>query len=165
MDNDGASADCQPDRHNLVPGASSVEVFGQRPRSCISIIRLNGRTTPGRVTIAANEDFAIASHNGDHYDVIDESAQYSAIGLSKEHGTGRDLDCVDASALEPTDRIGKYHVRYSPIFKSPHRLTVFEMILCDQAAKYMLPTGRPGSIRPASNFDRLFVAIPLPKRE
>ena len=43
------------------------------------------------------------------------------------------------------------------------------MTLWDQAAKYMLPTGRPGRIspatkRPATNFDRLFVAMPFPKR-
>lgn len=28
----------------------------------------------------------------------------------------------------------------------------------------MLPTGRPGTKRPATNFDRLFVAMPFPKR-
>ena len=38
------------------------------------------------------------------------------------------------------------------------------MVLCDQAAKYILPTGRPGMARPAIILDKLFVAIPLPKR-
>lgn len=32
-------------------------------------------------------------------------------------------------------------------------------------AKYMFPTGRPGTSRPASIFDKLLVAMPLPNRE
>ena len=56
-------------------------------------------------------------------------------------------------------------LRYSPIFKSFESITVLLMTLCDQAAKYMFPTGRPGIMKPASIFDRLFVAMPLPKRE
>lgn len=54
------------------------------------------------------------------------------------------------------------NIRYSPIFRSLQRLTVLEITLWDQAAKYMLPTGRPGIMIPPSILDRLFVAIPLP---
>lgn len=57
------------------------------------------------------------------------------------------------------------YLRYSPIFKSFDRLTALEMTLCDHAAKYMLPMGRPGSMRPANILDKLLVAMPLPNRE
>lgn len=53
-------------------------------------------------------------------------------------------------------------LRYSPIFKSLDRFTALEMTLWDQAAKYMFPTGRPGSMSPANILERLSVAIPLP---
>jgi len=57
------------------------------------------------------------------------------------------------------------YLRYSPIFKSLDKLTVLLMTLCDQAAKYMFPTGRSGTNKPASILDKLFVAIPLPYLE
>jgi hypothetical protein len=107
VDGDGIGANCEPDGHNLVRGASFVEVFSQRPRSCVSVVRLHGRTAPGRIAIATNEEFAIAIHNRDHDGIIDESAQYSTIDLSKKHDTGRDLDCIDGSAFGSTDSTGK----------------------------------------------------------
>ena len=162
MDDDDTGTDEQAKRHHVIPGSSLVEVFGKRPRSCVSIVRLNGRTTPGRVAVAVNEEFAIATHNGNHDGIIYETAQDSAIDLGKEHGPGRNLDCNDGSASVSTDGTEQEHIRYSPIFRSLHKLTVFAMTLCDQAAKYMLPMGRPGRIRPAISFDRLFVAMPLP---
>jgi hypothetical protein len=59
---------------------------------------------------------------------------------------------------------GERCVRYSPIFKSVQRLTALLMTLCDQAEKYMFAMGRSGIMRPANILDKLFVAIPLPKR-
>jgi hypothetical protein len=103
VNGDGTGPNSQPDEHHLVLGTSFVEVFGQCPRNSVSIVRLNIRTAPGSVAVAVNEEFAIAIHNGDHDCIIDESAQCSAIDLSKEHGTGRDLDCIDWSASESTD--------------------------------------------------------------
>jgi hypothetical protein len=123
VDGNKDSANCQSDRHYLVLCASFIEVFSQCPRGCIGIVRLHGRTAPGRVTIAVNEEFAISVHNGDHDSVIDKSAQYSTINLSKEHNTGRDFDCTDV--LAATDCTAKLYLRYSPIFKSLHRLREF----------------------------------------
>jgi hypothetical protein len=82
----------------VVSRASLVEVLGQRPRSRVGIVRLNGCTAPGGVAVAVNEEFAVAPHNRNHDSVVDEAAQYRTIDLSKEHDTGRDLDCICQSA-------------------------------------------------------------------
>lgn len=55
--------------------------------------------------------------------------------------------------------------RYSPIFRSLLKFTAVLMTLCENALKYMLPTGLPGMARPAIIFERLLVAMPFPKRE
>ncbi len=60
---------------------------------------------------------------------------------------------------------GQWYVRYSPIFKSFDKRTALLITLCDQAAKYMLPMGRSGRIKPAIILDRLFVAMPFPNLE
>lgn len=94
MDQDDTGANSNADRDHLIPGASLVEVFGQRPRSCVGIVRLNSCTAPGSVTVAINEEFAVAPHNGNHDSIVDEAAQYRTIDLGKEHNTGRDLDYI-----------------------------------------------------------------------
>lgn len=163
MNGDNTSANAQSYRHHLIPAAYLVEVFGQRPRGCVGIVRLNGCTAPRRAAVGISEQFAVTVHDGDHDGIVDETAQHSAVNLSKEHDTRRDLDYTDRLASKSTDETNE-RLRYSPIFRSLHRLTQLEMTLCDQAAKYMLPTGRPGMSKPANIFDRLFVAMPLPYR-
>jgi len=95
--NDNCGANSQSDGHHVVLGARLVEVLGQRPRSCVGVVRLDGSTGPGSVTVAVNEEIAVALHNGDHDSVVDETAQDSTINLSKEHDTGWDLDCMVVS--------------------------------------------------------------------
>lgn len=60
---------------------------------------------------------------------------------------------------------GMWDSRYSPIFRSLLRVTAQLMTLCDHAAKYMFPTGLSGTMSPAIILDKLFVAMPFPKRE
>lgn len=124
VDRDSTSANRQSNRHNRVPRPSLVEIFGHCPGGGIGIERLHSRTTPGSVSVAVNEMVAIASYDGDHDSIIDKTAQYSTVDLSKEHDTGRDFDYIEVSNML-TDATLKKSLRYSPIFKSLHKFSEF----------------------------------------
>lgn len=98
VDDNETGTNNQSQRHYCIPIASFVEVIGQCPRSGVSVVRLNSCPAPGRVAITIYQKIAIAIHNGDHDDVVDESSEYSTIDLSQEHGAGRYFDCIDLSA-------------------------------------------------------------------
>ena len=101
VDGDDAKADAQSYWYQMIFGATFVEILGQRPRGRISIVRLYGSTAPRCVAITVHKELAIVVHNGDHDGVIDKTSQDSTIDLSKEHGTGRNFDCIDESASAP----------------------------------------------------------------
>lgn len=179
VDHNSSSTNGQPDGYHLVLAAGLVQILGQRPRSGVGVVRLQRGAAPRGVAIAVDEQGAVGVDDGDHDDVADEAAQDGAVDLCQEHDARRDLDCnaqpprwlvsianPRCSYVGVRRETGAWgNIRYSPILRSMHRLTEFVMTLCDHAAKYMLPTGRSGIIRPAIILDRLFVAMPLPYRE
>lgn len=101
MEGDQSCANSETDRDHFVHIANFVEVFSQRPRGCVSIIRLDVRAAPGIAAVATSEEFPIAIHDRDHDSIIDKTAQDSAIDLCKEHHARSDFNCIDTSVLGP----------------------------------------------------------------
>ena len=91
MEDDNSGTDGNADGYHLVSGAGLIEVFGQRPGGGVSVVGLNGGTTPGRVSVGICEEVAIAADDGDHDGVVDKTTQDGPVDLSSEHDTGWDL--------------------------------------------------------------------------
>lgn len=131
VDNDKTTANCETDRDHVVKTTRSVEVVCQRPRRGIGVVRLHSGTTPGRVTVAVDEQISISIDDANHDCVIDETTEDSAVYLSEEHDTRRNFHYSDGQyCIKITNELHQY-VRYSPIFKSLHSVTALEMTLCD----------------------------------
>ena len=110
-----ASAHNDAERHSRVSLASLIEIFCQGPGRSVSIIRLYGGTTPGRIAIARGQKFGVVAHDGYHNSVVQESAKDCSIDLSDEHDTRRDFDCTS------------YQIEHDLMHARPFSLTVLSL--------------------------------------
>jgi hypothetical protein len=98
VDDNDSGANYQSYGHHGIFSAGFIEVFGKSPRGCVGVIGLHCRTAPGSIAVGVGKHFAIATHNGDHDCVVDESAEDRAPDLSSEHDARWDFDYFDESA-------------------------------------------------------------------
>jgi hypothetical protein len=164
VSDDCCHSDREADRNHVVLLPSLVEVRSKSPSSRVGVVRLHGCTTPRGVTVTCGQQLFVRSDDGYHNNVADEATEDSTPALCQEHDARGNLDYTVRQWVSWCAQSCLY-LRYSPIFKSLDKSTALLMTLCDQAAKYMFPTGRSGTIKPASILDKLFVAIPLPYLE
>lgn len=167
VQNDYTGSDKNPKGHDFVGVTAGVKVFCQCPRSGIGIVRLDVSSAPSAVAVVVGQEVAVVLDDGLHDGIVDEPAKDSAVDLGSEHGSGCNFHWSRSQRVSwyvVGGRLQAVDLQYSPILRSLQRLMQFAMTLCDQAAKYMFPTGRPGRSRPAIILDKLLVAIPLPKR-
>ena len=127
VEDNQATTNEQTEGHNLISFTKLIQVTGEGPRGCIGVVRLHRSAAPGRVAIAITEELSVTANDADHDGIVDEASQDGSPDLSEEHDARWDLDLV--GMLVHGSSFCNRHLRYSPILRSPDRLTALEITL------------------------------------
>jgi hypothetical protein len=85
MNNDNRCTDNDTDWHSAIWSADLVNIRRESPRGRVSIEGLNGSAAPRGVPVSIYKQGSVASHDGYHDSVIDETTKNSAVNLGNEH--------------------------------------------------------------------------------